>query len=369
MSNLKQKIARFNTLPYTRDEYKKRNWGHKLHSLCSYPSKLKPCIANILVNYFSKEGDVVLDPFSGSGTVVFEACNSGRIGIAVDLSPFAYRLSSAKTNVPSKKQMLQAIKQLDAYILANSKKIPIENIDKEIKSFYHIKTLKEIVCAKRFCLENPQKIETNVIHFLWSAIAHLLHGNRPYALSRRSHNIIPIPPKGDAIYKSLIVSLKSKIERIYEPLDEKYTIGKAFCASAFDLPVSDSSIDVIITSPPFLGTTDFLRHNRVRLWFAGWDISYQKTKKDDFLESKKTMDIYSELLTEFYRVLRPHSLLIFHLGVVKNVDMAKEISSLSKKAGFRTEDIIYEDVTRLESHGRTDRGSTHKHQFLFLSKH
>ena len=57
-----------------------------------------------------------------------------------------------------------------------------------------------------------------------------------------------------------------------------------------------------------------------------------------------------------------------HLGVVKKVDMAKNLISLAEKSGFKVLSTIYEDTSNLESHGIRDRGATHKHQFLILQK-
>jgi len=65
------------TLPHQVKPYSKRNWGHKLHSLCSYPGKLKPAIAHHLVKIFVPEGGSVLDPFAGVGTIPFEAALQG----------------------------------------------------------------------------------------------------------------------------------------------------------------------------------------------------------------------------------------------------------------------------------------------------
>lgn len=366
---IKNKIKNFAKLPYKKGNYNKKNWGHKIQSLCSYPSKLKPAIANVLITEFTSKGDIVLDPFCGCGTIVFEACNEGRKGIGVDLSPFAYFVSNAKANIPKKKELDRVIDTLDNYIIKNKNKKDLSEIEDEIKSFYHEETLKEILCAKEFFLKNKAHIKKNVLNFLWAATAHTLHGNRPYALSRRSHNIIPIPPKGEFKYKSLIKSLKEKINRMMiSPINIEYSTGEVYNASAFNMPIKDETIDVIITSPPFLGTTEFLRQNRIRLWFAGWDLAYQKSKRSEFLEYEKTLDLYSKLLLEFKRVLKSSGLIIFHLGVIKELDMAKEINAIAIKGGFKNLGLVYEDVTKLENHGRTSRGGTHTHEFLFLSK-
>ena len=48
--------------------------------------------------------------------------------------------------------------------------------------------------------------------------------------------------------------------------------------------------------------------------------------------------------------------------------MAKEITPIAFDAGFDKIRVVDEDTSKLENHGRTDRGSTQKHQFLFLKR-
>jgi len=367
-SQINKNINFFSQFPYKKGRYKKKNWGHPIQSLCSYPSKLKPSIANVLIKKFTERNEKILDPFSGCGTIPFEACSEGRIGIGVDLNPFAYFLTFSKVNIPKRSDIENGIIELKKQIKEDRSLMDSFSVEDEIIEFYHNETLREILISKEFLLGN-KKLPNNVNTFIWSAIAHILHGNRPYALSRRSHNIIPIPPKGPIKYKSLIKSLKEKINRCYsKPLNDSYIFGKSYNKCAFNLPFSDNEINTIITSPPFFGTTEFLRQNRIRLWFAGWDYKKQKKMKGNFLEAEKTLKPYYRLIKEFRRVLVDNGLIIFHLGVVKKVDMGKGIIPFAEKLGFSNLGLVYEDAKNLENHGRTDRGATHTHQFLFLLK-
>lgn len=365
--NIAKRLEEFSALPYKKFPYRHRNWGHPLHNVCSFPSKLKPAIANILVNYFSKVGQTILDPFSGSGTIPLEACLNGRIGIGSDLSPLAYYITKAKVRPPTIDAVKERIEALQKYLTNYDLMDPsYPDVEPEIKEFYHKDTLRELLQAKRFFFESDID---DVSSFLIANLAHILHGNRPYASSRRSHNIIPIPPKGEFVYKSLIKSLSQKALRILaHSLPASFNKGCVYQTSVFQLPISDNSVDVIITSPPFLGTTEFLRQNRVRLSFCGWSYEKQKEVKDQFLERSKQTGDYSKVLKEFDRVLRDKALCIIHLGVVNGTDMASDLIPIAENNGFRAIRTIYEDTSKLESHGRTDRGSTGKHQFLFLSK-
>jgi len=242
----------------------------------------------------------------------------------------------------------------------------VASVPSEIRDFYEKRTFEEILKARRFLLEYSEPDSSN--SFLIASIAHLLHGNRPYALSRRSHNMFPIPPKGDFVYKPLMKALTEKVARVFAELPYDFVEGEAFYSSATKIGLERESVDIIITSPPFLGTTDFLRHNRIRLWFSGWDYDGQEERKPTFLEQAPGIDSYRPVFEEFQRVLKPGALAILHLGVVKKRDMATELFPIARSMGFMALDIVYEDTSQMESYGRTDRGSTHKHQFVFLQR-
>jgi hypothetical protein len=362
---LDERVSYFAEIPYRSGAFARRNWGHPFHSLCSYPSKLKPAIAHTLISIFTRPGDRVLDVFSGCGTIPFEACLLGRVGIGADLSPLAYRLTRAKTALPSQQEVFAELENLRD--LLRSGHIGGDSIVPEkVRSFYHANTLNEILIAKDF-LDHRLRSGSAGASVVWAVIAHILHGNRPYALSRRSHNIIPIPPKGEIVYKSLVTSTKSKIERLYaEPFPSTCVRGEAYESDALYLEFSEP-VDALITSPPFLGTTEFLKQNWLRMWFAGWSTDVIAAKLSEFLEYQRDLSRYMPFFKRFRKLVRDDGLMILHLGVVKNIDMALELMPLAEASGFRQIGLVYEDARDLESHGRTDRGGTHTHQFLFMS--
>ncbi len=362
--SLVERIDRFRRLPYRIGEFRRKNWGSPLHSLCSYPSKLKPAIAHILVSWFTEPGMRVLDPFSGSGTVPLEACLQGRAGVGCDLSPLAYRLTMAKITFPPPTQVNALVDDL-ATELTRAQDAVVIDAPEKVAAFYHQDTLKEILIARAF-LESRLNEGLPAAFMLWSALAHILHGNRPYALSRRSHNIIPIPPKGELVYKSLVASLKAKLGRVYAGWrPEGLVPGQAYHSDAANICLTEP-VDVIITSPPFLGTTEFLKQNWLRMWFCGWTIDVIESRMLEFLEYSKDLAVYERFFDAFRGLVRANGLVILHLGVVKSLDMGVELRAIAIHLGFEALDLIYEDVAGLENHGRTDRGGTHQHQFLFL---
>src|SRR3954452_22369165 len=76
-------------------------WGHSMHTMCSYHGMFPAKLAHYFIQRYSRPGDLVVDPFSGRGTVPLQARVEGRRTIANDLSPLAYILSSAKARPPA----------------------------------------------------------------------------------------------------------------------------------------------------------------------------------------------------------------------------------------------------------------------------
>lgn len=361
------------TLPYRQGEYAGRNWGHPWHSLCSYHGKLKPAIAHMLINRFTKEGDVVLDPLCGVGTIPFEACLQGRIGIGNDLSRMAYAITKAKVDHPEKENVLLALKKLENYIEENLKTyetIPYSDFgfNGKIPEYFHEETYREILAAREYFKDRELSSEDAMI---LACFLHVLHGNRPYALSRNSHPLTPYKPTGDFIYKNVIEHINDKLELAYKKIDiESISKGTALYGDFSKLtPENTGMVDAIITSPPFAGSIRFYIQNWMRLWCAGWEEEDFKQADIDFLEAKqkKSMDIYYDFFAMCDKVLKPQGKIILHLGNSKTCNMADELEARARDRF----NIVYkgaENVESIEKHGIKDKGGTFEHQYLFLEK-
>lgn len=361
-------------LPHHSQPFAKRNWGHPLHSLCSYQGKMKPSLAHYLVKTFTTEGNIVLDPFAGVGTIPFEASLNGIKSFGFDISPSALVIGQAKLGKPDTHECFDLIENLDKYIKVNK---PMETeieeansfgFNNKLKDYFQPETLSEILLARRYFQINPPTSQSELL--VVSSLLHILHGNRPYALSRRSHGITPFAPTGDFIYKSLINHLKDKVSRsLNVSYPESFIEGKMFFQDAtLWWPREVDNLDVIITSPPFFDSTRFHLANWMRLWFCGWKKEDFKSKPLSFIDErqKETFEVYEPILRQARERLKKGGLFVFHLGKSKKCDMASELAKIAKK-WFKVEDIFSEDVQHTESHGIRDKGTVVEHQFLVLS--
>lgn len=361
-------------MPHHYGEMAKRNWGDPIHSLCSYQGKLKPSIAHQLISTFIPQEGTVLDLFGGVGTIPIEAALQNKKSFSFDISPAAIAISNAKLGVLSSKKVHQVLEDLSSFIKKNKiSKKELEStssfgLNKTIKDYFHPKTLEEIILARNYFKETGYSTTEHAL--VMSALMHILHGNRPYALSRRSHGITPFAPTGEFEYKNTIEKLTEKIERTLSKLDRtNFQSGIVYYQDATKTwPEEVKNLDAIITSPPFFDSTRFYSANWMRLWFAGWDQSHFKTEPVNFIDElqKKDLSIYDGIFMQARERLKEGGVFVLHLGKSHKCDMAKSLSERAK-IWFNIHDTFEESVEDGESHGIKDRGSVTQHQYLVLT--
>jgi hypothetical protein len=360
--------------PYKNLPFSKRNWGGTLHSLCSYQGKLKPSIAHFLISEFTRPGDRVLDPMSGVGTIPLEARTQGRIGLAGDLSPMAAAVSRAKLqplNLSHLESEFDALK----FAVASRRRVDRSEADfglnGPISAFFHPDTLDEVLSARAFFMfsDTPDSPENALLK---TTVMHLLHGNRPYALSRRSHPITPYAPSGEFEYRSLIERVErrlSKVVPLLATLEEESLPGEAREIDFRKSAEAFGKVDAVITSPPFSSSFRFWSMNWMRLWFSGWDRSSFLDQPARYLETQQrtTFAPYADFAKAMSSVLGPGGTLILHLGETAKENMAGEIRPYLD-ANFEVVKVGRESVAGSESHGIRDKGATVAHWFLFATR-
>ncbi len=360
-------------IPYQKWDFKKRNWWHANHSICSYQWKLKPAIAYHLIKTFVPKWWTILDPFSWVWTIPFEAWLNNIKSYWFDLSMLAYYVSWWKLHNPSKSKVNKVLKKLKKYIEnTNIQKKEIENYkqfwyNKKLSDYYEKNTFSEILLARKFFKENPPiNWEDKLVI---SCLLHILHGNRPYALSRRSHPIVPYAPTWDFEYKSLMQKLEQKVDKtLWNKLPNDFIEGTIYNMDSTEIwPREVRDLDAIITSPPFFDSTRFYSANWIRLWFTGWEDNDFKSMPKRFVDERQKInfDVYDNIFIQARDRLKPGGVMILHLWKSKKCDMGKELMQHAKK-WFKNSDIFTENVEHCESHWIRDKWTVTAHQFLLL---
>ena len=108
----------------------------------SYRACFKPQLAGFFIERFSREGDLIYDPFGGRGTTVIEAGLLGRKIAQNDINPLSLLLTRPRFFVPSVEAVGERLSQVPRDFEHASR------ID--LSMFYHPATEKEILALREF---------------------------------------------------------------------------------------------------------------------------------------------------------------------------------------------------------------------------
>lgn len=104
--------------------------------------------------------------------------------------------------------------------------------------------------------------------------------------------------------------------------------------------IAGESVDLVVTSPPFLDTIDYMQDNWLRMWFCGIEIAQGKIWQLKSLEDwvARMTDVFVELR----RILKPGGKIAFEVGEVRNgtIFLENGVAKASLDAGLIPEEII-----------------------------
>lgn len=309
---------------------------HSIHEV-SYRACYKPQLPGFFIAQYTTPGNVVYDPFLGRGTTLVQARLHGCSVIGSDINPVSLRLTKARLRPPS----LVAIRdRLDSVVLVVGSPEALELLE-----FYHPDTLAEIEAWKRYFAQRRElELLDSVDEWIEMVALNRLSGHSPGFFS-----VYTLPPnQAVSIERQRKINLKLNQRPEYrntreliwkksrsllkDPLPPDYSKHnpRLFEASADSLSqIEPESVDLIVTSPPFLDTVDYLQDNWLRMWFCDSAVDRSAMWKIRSIESwTKKME---SSLRELHRVLKSNGIIAFEVGEVRRGTVRLEIEVL--KAG------------------------------------
>lgn len=321
-----------------------------LHQLAPYIGKMKSAMARCLIKSFTHPGDLILDPFVGSGVVALESSILNRGIICCDINPYAITLTKAKLNAPpTLEEALARANQYLSHMEKTSHLTCLDPVPNWVKQFFYSKTLEEIVTLAGL-------LRTNKEHFLLACLLGILHHQRPGFLSFPSSHLVPYLrtrkfPKENYpefySYRDVASRLGNKIRRIYRrfPRIDHHLPRECIQCDAASLNLPAESVDAIITSPPYMNALSYGRDNRLRLWFLGVN-NYSSLDQAIPKNLEGFRLLMTKCLMNFREVLRPKGACVLVLGEVKRakkiIDTAQLVIKIAteKVGGYNCEEVI-----------------------------
>lgn len=288
------------------------------HWFYPYKGKFHPQMVRALCNIIGlKKGDLLLDPFVGSGTAALEAQLLGIDFIGVDISPLCVLQSRVKTESLS---VLDEIMKLRGKIQPLGRGMKRDNPRTEL-------------LFKPMTYEDIQNPKVRNFYILAEMIAH------SDSERRRRDFTQSFKLNVDKMIAS-VEDYKRVVEKLGLMLGE-VTIRQI---DSRNLDLSDESVDGIITSPPYSIALNYVENDAHALEALGYDL----TKiKDDFIgvrgRGPERFRLYYQDMEccykEMYRVLKPRRYCVIVIGNVtyqgKEEKTSEWTKECCKRVGFK----------------------------------
>jgi len=317
----------------------------------------------------------------GSGTTLVEAQRLGRSAIGIDVNPVSHLICEAKT--------LQLSSLKIAKVVSELKKDAIEVLDKEASS---ASILPAGLQAEKWYTESVLA----GLSGLWSLIEKSRGSRKTIAQAAFSACLMPScredrhwgyicdnsTPKGNKspdvieVYTTFLERLRDaycdRDECIREAGLEAIAPVKVICGDARQAlkQLGENSVDLIVTSPPYFGVSDYVKSQRLSMEWFDFDIEplrrleigarskrHRKTARNEYLADLRAVFEHA------YRCLRPNSACVIVVGESGMRDsILSELRDSLDGAGF---DLEVDINRRVSSQRRQTPSITGEHVLVF----
>lgn len=322
----------------------KQRDGHSIHEV-SYRACYKPQLPAYFIDRYAEPGEWIYDPFMGRGTTLIEAKLRGYNVVGNDVNPLSEILTAPRLCLQDLNAIQNRIENLQL------EPLPIE--DEDLLVFFQAKTLQELYAWRHYFKSRRQAGTFDSI----DAWIQMVACNRLTGHSKGFFSVYTLPPnqattlnaqrrinekrQQKAEYRDTkeLIFKKSK-SLLRHPLPENYdsTRSTLLCRSADHTPeLPDESVQLIITSPPFLDIVNYVGDNWLRNWFCQCEPEAGKLWQLRKLEDWTAKMVAS--LREMSRVLKPNGRIALEVGEVRKgkLKLEEQIILAGQAAGLKVE--------------------------------
>lgn len=231
-----------------------------------------------------KQKKTVLDPFMGSGNTLLACLEHQKIGYGIDITPLFWFVAHVKTNKYANKDFEEAINIVKMEI-TKKKKVAVP-VHSSFKRLFDEKCLNRLLLLKEAAYDHDAGARELLLFALVSELLKFSHAQR---YGKGLH--INKEKKLLDVRKQLLI----KLRKMQKEQDEFYREISAYHSNCvyplqgdarnFDTVMDPLSgrksvlppkeIDVVITSPPYCNSSDYIEMYKLEHWFLDFVRSYK----------------------------------------------------------------------------------------------
>ncbi|MFX1251303.1 MAG: DNA methyltransferase [Promethearchaeota archaeon] len=369
---------------------------YSTHSFHSYPAKFIPNIPHHLIKLFSKPKELVLDPFCGSGTSCLEALFLGREAIGVDLNPLAILISKVKTTPLNKharlrcREILKEIEQKCQETFNNKKTI------NQIEERPDIKTLglPKIRLPNRLISTKFTQQMIRILTIIKNGIDTINDQDiQDFFMVAFSSVIRTVIESKSRKKTEIIVNFRNKVHSMLRTMASFFMEVEPILKTGIKIPqiikhdarhlefVPTSSIDLVVTSPPYINALDYYRVHQFNMAWLGFD--WKPFKEHEIgchsqfinnrfrLLSKYLADMF-RVFIEIKRTLKPNAFCCIVIGnsclEYEIIESHKHFAAMGNRIGLKWQKSEFRQINVKKKYSSKPIGNINNEYIVILKK-
>lgn len=277
------------------------NNPNSIHGIYPYRGKISAIDVEQVIRQLPRKG-ILLDPFCGSGTIVYEAQKRDIKAIGVELNPLAVDIARAKIYLDSKANVIKEAEQIikKAKAIKQFKKMPQQAL-----RHFHFKTAEEIMRVAKFFNEMSDYLKA----IFYGSVALAARGCNGYKWTSSTVGKDINPKIKIDFYKKFVY----KTKKHFHPVE--HNGSEIFFHDARKLTeiLPRNSIDYVFTSPPYFDCLNYTAYY-AKIIYTIFGQDRLRIKNSLIQNYSAYIDDMKAVLDELNAVCKKGALIIFVVG-------------------------------------------------------
>ncbi|TNE62681.1 MAG: modification methylase [Alphaproteobacteria bacterium] len=245
--------------------------GYLTHGIHRFAAKYVPQIPKWAIQQFCSDNDTVLDPFMGSGTTLVEAALAGNRAVGIDIDALACLIAQVKTTPVPREQITRHFEVIDTALGLSSVELraPMDDIS-NFEHWFSEKSWADLTILRNTIDELECSEEVRCFYLcVFSSILRFVskaddQSQKTYVSGTLEKEEVDVR---ELFWKRAIKALDAISD--YSALiggNPKVDIRRR---SAQDTGLEDEAVDLIVTSPPYLDSVDYMYNFMLEYFWLG----------------------------------------------------------------------------------------------------
>ena len=282
-----------------------------IHGIYPYRGKISAIDAEMVVSQLNKS-KTLLDPFCGSGTIVYEAAKHGLNAIGFDTNPLAIWLSEGKSNLANLDEQ-KIIDEADQ-IIKLSKRKKLKKSTELSKKTFHDDTANEIFSVAQYFRQMSPYVKAAFL----GSIALTARGCNHYKWTSSTVGKDIQPKRYIDFFEKFKFKVKKHLYPIKRSKTQKISIFQNDSRELSNI-LKPKSIDYVFTSPPYFDGLDYTAYYG-KIVYDILEVSRAEIKKNLIQTVKSYEQDMAKVLEEIVKVTKNDAMIIFVVGDKKVKD-------------------------------------------------